>query len=99
MTTYSEGIVEMDIISIGGGTTACIDAGSPAKANPDPTIILIKGGRNNSRILQLSILLLISPIAPDSKAVLVSLRKISVSGTKSKNPECGRKLANFSSDV
>ncbi|WPG97842.1 alcohol oxidase [Acrodontium crateriforme] len=46
MTTHVEGR-EYDIIFAGGGTAACVAAGRLARVNPDLSILLVEGGKNN----------------------------------------------------
>ncbi|POR31080.1 Alcohol oxidase [Tolypocladium paradoxum] len=46
MTTHEDGR-EYDIIFAGGGTAACVTAGRLAKADPQLSILLIEGGKNN----------------------------------------------------
>ncbi|PNY26834.1 Alcohol oxidase [Tolypocladium capitatum] len=46
MTTHEEGR-QYDIIFAGGGAAACVAAGRLAKADPNLSILLVEGGKNN----------------------------------------------------
>lgn len=72
MSTYTEDMGDVDIIFAGGGTAACVAAGRLAKANPDLTILLVEGGRNNFNdptVVNPAVYL--SHLIPDSKTALV----------------------------
>ncbi|KAG8691277.1 hypothetical protein FRC11_005358 [Ceratobasidium sp. 423] len=47
MTFMTQIQKEVDIIFVGGGTTACVAAGRLAKANPELDILLVEQGSNN----------------------------------------------------
>lgn len=63
--------MEVDIVFIGGGTTACVAAGRLAAANPDLHILLIEQGPDNFKNpMVLTPGLFLSHLAPDSKSAL-----------------------------
>lgn len=70
MTTHKEG-TEYDIIFAGGGTAACVAAGRLAKADPNLSILLVEGGKNNLNdptVINPAIFL--SHLAPGSQTAL-----------------------------
>ncbi|OAQ87788.1 alcohol dehydrogenase [Purpureocillium lilacinum] len=70
MTTHQEGR-EYDIIFAGGGTAACIAAGRLAKADPNLSILLVEGGRNNHNDpTVVSPAIYLSHLAPGSQTAL-----------------------------
>ncbi|KAJ1301181.1 hypothetical protein OPQ81_003592 [Rhizoctonia solani] len=63
--------VEVDIIFVGGGTTACVAAGRLAAANPQINILLIEQGPNNlNEPAVVTPGLFLTHLAPDSKTTL-----------------------------
>jgi len=70
MTTHQEGR-EYDIIFAGGGTAACIAAGRLAKADPNLSILLVEGDRNNHNDpTVVSPAIYLSHLAPGSQTAL-----------------------------
>ncbi|CAE6479537.1 unnamed protein product [Rhizoctonia solani] len=63
--------VEVDIVFVGGGTTACVTAGRLAAANPELNILLIEQGPNNlNEPAVVTPALFLTHLAPDSKTAL-----------------------------
>ncbi|KAH7337542.1 GMC oxidoreductase-domain-containing protein [Rhizoctonia solani] len=63
--------VEVDIIFVGGGTSACVAAGRLAAANPEVNILLIEQGPNNlNEPAVVTPALFLSHCAPNSKTAL-----------------------------
>ncbi|KAJ1301251.1 hypothetical protein OPQ81_003659 [Rhizoctonia solani] len=62
---------EVDIIFVGGGTTACVAAGRLAKANPDLDILLVEQGANNFKEPNVvTPAVFITHLAPGSKTAI-----------------------------
>ncbi|KAK1835752.1 GMC oxidoreductase-domain-containing protein [Podospora conica] len=62
---------EVDIIVVGGGSAGCIVAGRLAAADPNLSILLIEGGRNNRDVATVvNPLFLMKNLAPQTKAAL-----------------------------
>ncbi|CAE6384133.1 unnamed protein product [Rhizoctonia solani] len=67
MTSLS-GPMEVDIIFVGGGTSACVAAGRLAAANPELHVLLVEQGPNNFQDpTVLTPALFMDHLAPDSK--------------------------------
>ncbi|KDN34244.1 hypothetical protein RSAG8_12653, partial [Rhizoctonia solani AG-8 WAC10335] len=63
--------VEVDIVFVGGGATACVAAGRLAAANPEINILLIEQGPNNlNEPAVVTPGLFLTHLAPDSKTAL-----------------------------
>ncbi|KAG8693884.1 hypothetical protein FRC09_010232, partial [Ceratobasidium sp. 395] len=63
-----EHVMEVDIIFVGGGTSACVAAGRLAKANPGLQILLVEHGPNNlGNPTVVTPALYMSHLAPTSK--------------------------------
>ena len=62
---------EYDIIFAGGGTAACIAAGRLAQADPNLSILLVEGGKNNLNDPTITNpAMYLAHLAPDSKTAL-----------------------------
>lgn len=62
---------EVDIIIVGGGSAGCIVAGRLAAADPNLSILVIEGGRNNKDVASVvNPLFMLSNLHPRSKAAL-----------------------------
>ncbi|KAF8685192.1 GMC oxidoreductase [Rhizoctonia solani] len=67
----SEHSIEVDIVFVGGGTSACAAAGRLAAANPEVNILLIEQGPNNlNEPTVITPGLFLSHLVPDSKTAL-----------------------------
>lgn len=72
MANYESSMGDMDIIFAGGGTAACVAAGRLAMANPELSILLVEGGKNNYQDPTVTNpALYLTHLAPDSKTALV----------------------------
>lgn len=70
MTTHQEGR-EYDIIFAGGGTVACLAAGRLAKADPNLSILLVEGGKDNHNDpTVVNPAMYLAHLAPDSQTAL-----------------------------
>ena len=70
-TTPPPDLDEVDIIIVGGGSAGCIVAGRLAAADPNLSILLIEGGRNNRDVTTIvNPLFMMKNLAPATKAAL-----------------------------
>ncbi|KFY90160.1 hypothetical protein V500_05260, partial [Pseudogymnoascus sp. VKM F-4518 (FW-2643)] len=66
-----EDLQEVDVIIAGGGTAACIVASRLATADPDLSILLIEGGKNNyNEANVVNPALFLEHLAPGSKTAI-----------------------------
>ncbi|KAK7733048.1 hypothetical protein SLS53_008377 [Cytospora paraplurivora] len=74
-TKLPDGLREVDVIILGGGTAGCVVAARLSDADPDLSILLIEGGPNNESPTIEHPAFFLSHLAPDSKTNLFYLTK------------------------